>query len=46
MILTDRILELFITVVLIVGGYQFYFWAQRQTFRDARYFAGWHYVFS
>ena len=38
MILTDRILELFITVVLIVGGYQFYFWAQRQTFRDARYF--------
>jgi len=36
--LTDRILELFITVVLIVGGYQFYFWAQRQTFRKARYF--------
>jgi membrane-associated phospholipid phosphatase len=34
----DRILELFITVVLIVGGYQFYFWAQRQTFFDARYF--------
>jgi membrane-associated phospholipid phosphatase len=38
MILFDRILELFITVVLIVGGYQFYFWAQRQTFFDARYF--------
>jgi membrane-associated phospholipid phosphatase len=38
MILTDRILELFITVVLIVGGYQFYFWAQRQTFYPARYF--------
>jgi membrane-associated phospholipid phosphatase len=36
--LFDRILELFITVVLIVGGYQFYFWAQRQTFFDARYF--------
>jgi membrane-associated phospholipid phosphatase len=34
----DRVLELFITVVLIVGGYQFYFWAQRQTFFDARYF--------
>lgn len=38
MILFDRVLELFITVVLIVGGYQFYFWAQRQTFFDARYF--------
>ena len=36
--LFDRILELFITVVLIVGGYQFYFWAQRQRFFDARYF--------
>lgn len=36
--LFDRVLELFITVVMIVGGYQFYFWAQRQTFRDARYF--------
>ncbi len=36
--LFDRVLELFITVVLIVGGYQFYFWAQRQTFFDARYF--------
>jgi membrane-associated phospholipid phosphatase len=34
----DRVLELFITVVLIVGGYQFYFWAQRQTFFEARYF--------
>lgn len=34
----DRVLEIFITVVLIVGGYQFYFWAQRQTFFDARYF--------
>jgi membrane-associated phospholipid phosphatase len=38
MILFDRVLELFITVVLIVGGYQFYFWAQRQTFFNARYF--------
>jgi membrane-associated phospholipid phosphatase len=36
--LFDRMLELFITVVLIVGGYQFYFWAQRQEFFDARYF--------
>jgi membrane-associated phospholipid phosphatase len=34
----DRILELFITVVLIVGGYQFYFWAQRRTSPPARYF--------
>lgn len=34
----DRFLELFITVVLIVGGYQFYFWAQRQRFFEARYF--------
>jgi membrane-associated phospholipid phosphatase len=34
----DRVLELFITVVLIVGGYQFYFWAQRQRFFEARYF--------
>jgi membrane-associated phospholipid phosphatase len=38
MTLFDRILELFITVVLIVGGYQFYFWAQRQRFFDARFF--------
>lgn len=41
----DRILEIFTTIVLIVGGYQFYFWAQRQTFRDASYletrFDGW-----
>ncbi len=34
----DRILEMLITVVMIVGGYQFYFWAQRQTFRKPRYF--------
>jgi membrane-associated phospholipid phosphatase len=32
-----RFLEILTTVVLIVGGYQFYFWAQRQTFRPARY---------
>jgi membrane-associated phospholipid phosphatase len=38
MILFDRILELFITTVLIVGGYQFYFWAQRRTWPPARYF--------
>jgi membrane-associated phospholipid phosphatase len=36
--IADRIIEIFITIVLIVGGYQFYFWAQRQTWRDARYF--------
>jgi membrane-associated phospholipid phosphatase len=35
--LFDRILEIFITVTLIVGGYQPYFWAQRQTFYPARY---------
>lgn len=34
--LFDRVLELFITVVLIIGGYQFYFWCQRQTFYPAR----------
>lgn len=33
----DRILEIAVTIVMIVGGYQFYFWAQRQTFRPARY---------
>lgn len=34
--LFDRVLELFITVVLIIGGYQFYFWCQRQSFYPAR----------
>lgn len=33
----ERFLEMMITIVLIVGGYQFYFWAQRQTFRPARH---------
>jgi membrane-associated phospholipid phosphatase len=37
MTLFDRFLEIFITVTLIVGGYQPYFWAQRQTFYPARY---------
>jgi membrane-associated phospholipid phosphatase len=37
MSLLDRGLELAITIVLIIGGYQFYFWAQRQTFYEARY---------
>jgi membrane-associated phospholipid phosphatase len=37
MTLADRIIEMAATVVLIVGGYQFYFWAQRQTFYEARY---------
>lgn len=32
----ERVLEFAITVVLIVGGYQFYFWAQRQTWVTAR----------
>ncbi len=43
--LFDRILEIPITIVLIIGGYQFYFWAQRQTFYPPRYlttrFDGW-----
>lgn len=38
MTLLDHVLALFITVVLIIGGYQFYFWAQRQTFYPPRYF--------
>lgn len=33
----DRILEIFITIVLIIGGYQFYFWAQRQRIYKPRY---------
>ncbi|MDA9521959.1 hypothetical protein XI06_17005 [Bradyrhizobium sp. CCBAU 11434] len=33
----DRLLEIPITVVLIIGGYQFYFWCQRQTFYAPRY---------
>lgn len=32
----ERFLELAITIVLIVGGYQFYFWAQRRTWFRAR----------
>jgi hypothetical protein len=35
--LFDRLLEIPITVVLIIGGYQFYFWCQRQSFYEARY---------
>lgn len=37
MTLFDRALELAMTVVLIIGGYQFYFWCQRQTFYAPRY---------
>lgn len=37
MTLFDRAIELAITVVLIIGGYQFYFWCQRQTFYEPRY---------
>jgi membrane-associated phospholipid phosphatase len=33
----DRGLEVAITIVLIIGGYQFYFWCQRQTFYPHRY---------
>jgi membrane-associated phospholipid phosphatase len=36
MTLFDRLLEVVITIVLIVGGYQFYFWAQRRTWFRAR----------
>jgi len=35
--LFDRLLEIPITIVLIIGGYQFYFWAQRQNFYPPRY---------
>jgi membrane-associated phospholipid phosphatase len=35
--LFDRLLEIPLTIVLIIGGYQFYFWCQRQTFYEARY---------
>ena len=33
----DRLLEIAITIVLIIGGYQFYFWAQRQGLFEARF---------
>src|ERR1700704_3024573 len=35
--LLDRSIEVPITIVLIIGGYQFYFWAQRQRWFAARY---------
>jgi membrane-associated phospholipid phosphatase len=35
--IVDRGIEVAMTVVLILGGYQFYFWAQRQRFYEARY---------
>lgn len=34
--LADRVIELAMTIVLIIGGYQFYFWSQRQKFRQSR----------
>jgi membrane-associated phospholipid phosphatase len=37
MMLFDRLLQIPITTVLIVGGYQFYFWAQRQTWYSPSY---------
>jgi hypothetical protein len=36
MTLLDRFIEIAMTVVLIVGGYQFYFWAQRRRWFQAR----------
>jgi membrane-associated phospholipid phosphatase len=33
----DRGIEAAMTIVLIIGGYQFYFWAQRQRWFEARY---------
>jgi membrane-associated phospholipid phosphatase len=36
MMLFDRGLELAMTIVLIIGGYQFYFWAQRRRWLPAR----------
>lgn len=33
----DRGLEVAMTIVLIIGGYQFYFWAQRQRWYEARF---------
>lgn len=36
MSLLDRGIEVAMTVVLIIGGYQFYFWAQRRTWFRAR----------
>jgi membrane-associated phospholipid phosphatase len=37
MSLGDRVIEIAMTVVLIIGGYQFYFWAQRQRWRPHRF---------
>lgn len=34
---SDRAIEIAMTIVLIVGGYQFYFWAQRQRWHRARF---------
>lgn len=37
MLLADRLIEIAITIVLIIGGYQFYFFAQRQRWYSARF---------
>lgn len=37
MALGDRLIEIYITVILIFGGYSWYFWAQRQRWFEARY---------
>lgn len=39
MTLFDRGIEVAMVIVLIIGGYQFYFWAQRQRWRPARQLA-------
>jgi membrane-associated phospholipid phosphatase len=36
MTLSDYLIDLMLSVILIVGAYQFYFWCQRQAFRPSR----------
>ena len=36
--LTDRIVQLIISVFLIVGVYQFYFWCQRNSHANGAFF--------
>ncbi|HLL28552.1 MAG TPA: phosphatase PAP2 family protein [Xanthobacteraceae bacterium] len=35
--IADRLIEIAMVIVLIIGGYQFYFWAQRQRWYEARF---------
>lgn len=37
MTMAERVIELAMTIVLIIGGYQFYFWAQRNRWQPARF---------